>query len=323
MILFLYGEDGFRSREKLRELCRAYADKNPSSDWLDIDAQEYALDTIPAIKRSWGESGLFTVKKLIVVRRLLVASESVLDQALAFFEADMERLEADRERVLILWEEHMPKKNRKLFKFLDKHVVRKQYFEPLKGVRLEQWIVHRIHLIDARTTIERGALVRLASETGGDLFALEQRVRQLVDVCENGRIDEASVASVLIRSVKEKVFEALEALASGHRDRAMLLFEGQLEKGENALYLLSMCAWQWRGLYRAADAYADGFRTSSQLARELHIAPFAAQKFLRRLPDFSAERLRRGFALLSDFERQSKSGRIDPELALSMAVMKL
>lgn len=323
MIIFLYGEDAFRSREKLTELKGAYLGKNPSSGLFDFDATDSSEDAVKNMMQALSESGLFVTKKLVIIRRLMELSDANQKRAIDLLEKKIESLESDKDSVLIFWEEKMPKKTNALFKLLDKQVAKKQHFETLKGVRLEQWIVHRIHLIDAQTSIEKRALPLLVSEMGDDLFLLENELRKLTDFCEDKMIRESDVKTFVEQSVRSTVFEALEALASGNRARALTLFEDQLEKGENALYLLSMCAWQMRNLLKVADGYADGMRQAPILAKELKLHPFVVQKLLRQIGGFPLPRLKSGFALLAELDTQSKSGQIEPKLGLDMFVMKV
>ena len=323
MIIFLYGQDMFRSREKLVELRNAYLEKNPSSGLFEFDGEVASEETIKTIKQTLNESGLFATKKLVILKYFTEAPEFSQKKLAEFLEASLEKMETDKDTILIIWEAMLPKKTNALFKLLDKEIAKKQHFEILKGVRLEQWIIHRIHLIDAQTNIEKKALPLLVSEMGDDLSALQNELRKLVDVCEDKLIREADVALFVSQSVRSLVFEALEALASGNRQRALSLFEAQLEKGENALYLLSMCAWQMRNLLKVADGYADGMRQAPLLAKELKLHPFVVQKLLRQIGGFPIERIKKSFALLVDLDTQSKSGQIDPKLALDMFVMKV
>jgi len=323
MIIFLYGEDAFRSREKLMELRNAYLEKNPSSGLFEFDGDTATEDAIKQLKQTLNESGLFAIKKLVIARRFTESSEFVQKKLTDFLEEKLETLEVDKDSVLIFWEAKMPKKTNALYKLLDTKVAKKQHFEILKGVRLEQWIVHRIHLIDAGTNIEKRALLLLVSEMGDDLSALENELRKLVDFCEDKMIRESDVEMFVSQSVKSMVFESLEALASGNQAKATSLFEDQLKKGENALYLLSMCAWQMRNVLKVADAYEEGIRQAPLLAKELKLHPFVVQKLLRQIGGFSIERIKKSFALLADLDTQSKSGQIDPKLALDMFVMKV
>lgn len=324
MIIFLYGEDSFRSHEKRIELRSAYLEKNPSSGLFEFDAQDDSGDIVKGLSRALGESGLFASKKLVIARGCMSdASEADQKRLAEFLGPKIAGIEADKDTILIFHEDGTPKKTNALFKVLDKHVAKKQEFEVLKGVRLEQWIVHKIHLIDTGTSIEKRALPLLVSEIGEDLHALENELRKLVDFCEDRMIREEDVAVFLERSVKATVFEALEVLASGNRQKALTLFEEQLSRDENALYLLSMCAWQMRNLLKVAEGYADGMRQAPLLAKELKLHPFVVQKLLRQINGFPLERIKNGFSLLADLDTRSKSGQIDPALALDMFVMNV
>jgi DNA polymerase-3 subunit delta len=84
-----------------------------------------------------------------------------------------------------------------------------------------------------------------------------------------------------------------------------------------------MCAWQMRNVLKVADAYEEGIRQAPLLAKELKLHPFVVQKLLRQIGGFPIERIKKSFALLADLDTQSKSGQIDPKLALDMFVMKV
>lgn len=323
MIIFLYGEDAFRSREKLTELRNAYLEKNPSSGLFEFDGDAAPEESVKNIQQTLNEAGLFAVKKLVVLRRFTESSEYIQERLTAFLEEKIERINDDSDTILIIWEALLPKKTNQWYKLLDAKVTKKQHFERLKGIRLEQWIMHRIHLIDARTTIEKQALGMLVAEMGDDLLALHNELRKLVDVCEDSLIRKQDVALFIAQSVQSTVFEALEALASGNRSRAAGLFEEQLQKGEHALRLLAMCEWQMRNLLKVADAYADGFRQAHMIASESALKPFVVQKILRQINGFPMTRTLNGFTLLASLETDSKRGQIDPKLAIDMFVMKV
>jgi DNA polymerase III delta subunit len=324
MILLLYGEDAFRSREKLNELKGAYLKKNPDGSGFfefRFDAGAEGADArVADLIASLETGGLFATKKLVAIRGALGASEMVRKPLLDFLDRDVDRIEKDADTVAVFWEEGVPKKTNKLFRLLDGKAERKQHFESLQGVKLEQWAVKRLQSSGA--TIGRPALQRLLLETGSDLFRLEGELAKLANFVEGRTIAEADVDALLAGSVKATVFEALEALSSGQKARALKLFADQVAKGENALYLLSMCAWQLRNLLRVADAYSQGLRAAPLLAKQLKLHPFVVQKLLRQVPSFPLDRLKKSFALLTDLDVRSKSGALDPKLALDLFVVK-
>lgn len=323
MILFLYGNDSFRSREKLIELRDAYLHKHPSSGLFEIDGIDDGENAVQRLAQALNEAGLFATKKLVIVKRLTEATEEMQEKMTAFLKEIYTSLENDTETVMIVWEEKTLQKTNELLKFLTAKNVKKQQFENLTGMRLEEWMIHRIHKTDARVRIEKRATAFLAAELGDDMYALENELRKLTDACDDGVIRETDVERFLSISVKARVFEALEALASGHRDQALALFEDQLKKGENALYLLSMCAWQLRNLLKVVEGYAEGMHQPAILAQAIKLHPFVVQKLLRQKTGFTIERIKSGFALLADLDTRSKNGSLDPKLALDLFVMKV
>lgn len=324
MILFLYGEDSFRSREKLSQLREAYMAKHADATGLFVYdfSEAQPEETLKNLFSSLGESGLFASKKLVVAKHALLAPEGVRSRLVEYFETRLEMLERDIDTVLVMWEEGKPKKNEKLFKLLDSKVSKKQSFEPLQGTYLEQWVVRRVQMVVPGVSIGRQALSALLFETGSDLFRLDTELRKLANYREEGIIQAEDVKALVTSSSRGTIFEALEALAQGNRSGALQRFAGQLKQGRDAYYLLSMVAWQLRSLLKVSECVSEGMRVPAILAKELKMHPFVVQKLVRAAQVFPLERMRQGFSLLADLDRQSKTGQVDPKLALDLFVMK-
>lgn len=322
MIIVLYGEDTFRSHEKLLELKKAYLEKNTSSGLFEIDGDERSENPVRNLEQSLAESGLFATKKLVIAKNFSHITDIEQEKLHEYIASKFEVLEHDADKVLIFWDES-PKKTNKPFAFLISNCAKKQHFEKLIGIKLLQWIQQRIQLIDAAVRIDRDALELLSLEGAADMFMLENTLRTLVDACDNNRITLTDVSKVVTNSVKSLVFEALEALALGKRNEALRLFEDQLRKGENALYLLTMCAWQMRNMLKVADAYRGGVTMPASLAKTLKLHPFVVQKIIRQMQGFSVERLVRGFGILSELDMQVKKGQLDAKTAVSTFVLTM
>ena len=67
MIIFLYGEDDFRSLEKLKEIEKKFLDKNSSGSGLSsFDFEEDKSIEFAEIRKAFGSKGLFFEKQLIL-----------------------------------------------------------------------------------------------------------------------------------------------------------------------------------------------------------------------------------------------------------------
>lgn len=326
MIIFFHGADGYRSREKTIELKKQYLLKNPGGTGLfeyDFDSANAEL-TMKTLFETVDARGLFATRRFIIVRGLFQSSEPVRQSILGFLESRPDIMERESLTIILFWEIGIPKRNEKLYKFLENKALLQQSFEPLTGTALDRWAVAFLGRFDPPSTITREALRPLLDETGNDLFRLENDLSKLA-LYANGATITRDMVSVLIpaEKLRDTVFSALDALAGGDRKLALRLFAERAESGENALGMLGLCAWQLRLIYRVADAYhAQGLRTADAIARATGIKPFQIGKILRRIGGFPLERLRKGFALLSDFDAEAKSGGTDPALALEMFVMK-
>lgn len=326
MIIFFHGADAYRSREKVAELKKQYLLKNPGGTGLfelafdgegDVRAGEALLEAL-------GTGGLFAAKKFVVARGLLQSEESARQSVLGHLRGHPDIAGRESETILLFWETVPAKKSDPLYKFLDKHALLRQVFDPLSGAALERWAVGFLSRIEPSAKITREALSRVLGETGSDLYRLGNELTKLALYADGTTIDTIMVDRLVpMEALRDTVFAALDRLASGDRKGALRLFSERVEAGENAHGMLGLCAWQLRTVYLVADAYhAQGLRSSDAIARVTGLKPFQAGKVLRQVGGFPVDRVRRGFSLLAELDMEAKSGGTDPALALEMFVMK-
>ena len=126
-------------------------------------------------------------------------------------------------------------------------------------------------------------------------------------------------------SSETTIFQALDAMSRGERQRAFLLFTEEQageSKQESVYGLLSMCAWQLRRLIQIREAFDQGIRDAAGIARETKLPPFAVQNALRSLGGLPLSRLTSGLILLADMDAAMKIGELDPGVALDTFVWK-
>ena len=154
------------------------------------------------------------------------------------------------------------------------------------------------------------------------MFQLDAEVRKLAAYRTNATLREEDIQALSPKVASEEtVFQALDALFSGKKKEAVMLFSRLAEEGES-LGLLGMCAWQWRNIVRTKGALMDGqIRSAMDTAKLLGMHPFAAGKCFHIASRLSMDSLEMSFTVLARLDREAKSGERDPESALLAFVM--
>ena len=331
MILFFFGEDVFRLQEKRAVLKNAFFEKNPrSTGFFEFDFSDGA--SVRAVSECLSQTGLFAAKKFVIAGNIFDASIETRRELAEFLEIHVKDLAVDENRILLILQGSQPKKNEKLWKALAAKEIKSQEFTPLGETAILRWTDQAARRAGARG-IEPEAqkllldVCRIGASRSGeksfvDMFRLDTEVRKLAAYRTGEVIREEDVWTLSPKAASEEtVFQALDALFSGKKKEAAILFS-RLAQGSEPLGLLGMCAWQLRNIIRTKGALSDGqIRTSGEAAKLLGMHPFAAGKCFALASRSPLDALQKSSSLLARLDREAKSGDCDPESALMGFVM--
>lgn len=333
MILFFFGEDSFRLREKRLALKQAFFGKNPgSTGFFEFDFSDGA--EMNALSEHLSHPGLFATKKFIIAGNIFDAPIETRRALAEFLETNRNDIAADENRILLLFQNGQPKKIEKLWKALAVKEVKSQEFAPLGESALLRWMDQVARQAGAQGIEPKAQRLLLdicrvpANRSGGksviDMFQLDAEVRKLAAYRTNATLREEDIQALSPKVASEEtVFQALDALFSGKKKEAVMLFSHLAEEGES-LGLLGMCAWQLRNIVRTKGALMDGqIRSAMDTAKLLGMHPFAAGKCFHIASRLSMDSLEMSFTVLARLDREAKSGERDPESALLAFVMNL
>lgn len=331
MLLFFFGEDAFRNREKRLALKKLFFEKNPgSTGFFEFDFSDGA--DVSALSSCLAQAGLFAAKKFVIAGNIFDAPIETRRALAEFLEKNVKELSGDENRILLLFQDGQPKKNEKLWKALLAGDIKKQEFLILAGAALFKWMDERaresgalgieppakrylseVCLAEAKRQGEKRML---------DMFRLDSELRKLATYRFGDMIREEDVRILSPAPLSdETVFVALDLLFSGRRNEAMEIFANLMKRGD-ALGLLGMCAWQLRNIIRTKGALRNGeIRSGAEAAKLLGMHPFPAGKCFDIASRSSFESLEHSFTHLARLDREAKSGERDPEEALMAFVM--
>jgi DNA polymerase-3 subunit delta len=313
MIIFLYGEDEFRSKRKLAEIKNKFLEKNPDATSGLFDFAESAAK-IGEMLLKLSSGGLFSSKKLAIVKNILENKTAAEDKDLLDFLKKVDKGET-KDLTLVFWEKGKIDKKLKLAKFLLEKA-KKQEFLLLEGAKLKDWLIGEIREMGGgEVSVSPAATEKLTIFVGNDLNLLSKEIEKMVAYKEKGEISEKDVDLLVKSKIDTDIFKTIDSLARGDKKSAMKLLHDHLEAGEDPFYLLSMYFFQFRNLLKVKPL-AQKNQMPHEIAAKLKIHPFVAKKSVEQGRNFSLAQLKDLYKKLCEVDLEAKTGKVEIEMAL-------
>lgn len=328
MIIFLYGEDTFRSRQKLREL------KNKFIKEVDPDGNSIVILaggnlTTGELSEAVGAQSLFTRKRLIIIENIFVNKrEKLLEKADEYLKKKVGKKDKPDDNIIIFWDETTGEKlgSNKLFKYLSAQKYN-QFFKKLSNTETAVWIKKEFTSRGAKAKPQ--SVLSLASMFSGDLWQLNNEIDKLINYKKaqlltesEAIINEDDIGLTCRGNVDENIFALTDAISNKNKALAMKLFEQEIEAGVAETYLLAMIIRQFKILLQVKEAVANGM-SSRKIINQLHLHPFVVQKCSAQVNGFSISLLKKVFSSLIEIDKNIKTGQTDFKAALSLLLVKI
>jgi len=315
MIIFLYGEDGFRSSRKLAEIKNKFTEKNKEGGTLfvfDFQEEDFKAEDL-VMKLASG--GLFSEKKLAILKSALQNKKMAESEALLEF-LKKHKKEEDKDLTLIFWEQEKLDKKNKLVKFLLANS-NSQEFTFISGGKLHGWIKEEIKAKSGgKVGILPAAVERLASFVGPeDLQLLDAEMEKLVNYKGTGEISETDIDSMVKSRINTDIFKTIDALSGEDKSLAMEYLHNHLNAGDDPFYLLSMYFFQFRNLLKVKPLLEKNIM-EHEIAGKLKLHPFVVKKSAMQGRNFSLARLTEIYKNLCELDYAAKTGKVEIGLAL-------
>jgi DNA polymerase III delta subunit len=124
------------------------------------------------------------------------------------------------------------------------------------------------------------------------------------------------------QSLEAKIFDALDLLAAGKKEKSLVLFRILLEQ-DDVFRTLGMCAWQIRQMLTVEGYIIQGITDKTKISELTKIHPFVVQKIQGTLSSFPHRRLVKSLGLLAQIDRGLKKSEYTSVSALDTFVLKM
>lgn len=322
MIIFLYGTDTYRSRQRLR-FYRAGFIKKYDPQGLNVVSLDGGKLTMEEFRKNVSQVGFLAKKRFIVIENILRDNKKIEEPLFDYL-----KNEWLDDNVLIFLEEtedegSFKKKRKKaaaspLLEFLlDKKA---EEFSWLNGEELNKWI--RSEVKKRGGIITEAAVLELASLVGADLWNMAGEIEKLINYTNKKNITASDVQLLVKAKFDENIFHLTDALASRDAKQSFKLLNDQMSSGAHELYLLTMLIRQFRILLQTREIL-DQESNYYTIASRLRLHPFVAQKAVRDARRFSLEELKNIYRQLLEMDIKIKSTAEDPRVMFDLLITKI
>jgi len=308
MIIFLYGQDTYRSRRKLNEIVEHYKKIHKSGlnlkyfDGKTVDFEEF--------KNEIQSVSMFAEKKLIILEEAFTNQnfkEGFLKTSKQF---------TDSNNIILFYEIEKISSSDPLFKFLEKHA-KSQEFKLLKGENLKNWVKKEIE--NYKVKINSVALRKLTDYVGDNLWQMVNEIKKLASYKKNKEIRVEDINLLVKPKIEPEIFKTIDAIASKNKKQALELIHKHLEKGDSPSYLLSMINFQFRNLLIIRDLIEKN-KSPYILSKEAQLHPYVIKKSYSQARKFKIDELKKIYQKIFQVDLAIKTGKIDPETALDLLI---
>jgi len=312
MIYFLYGPDNFRSKKKLNEIIEEYRKIHKSGlNLIYIDVKEIDFKSFYS---NFKITSMFAEKKLIILKNVFLTK----NENAKFQEEFLENLNIiqDLKDIVIIYEGDAVDQRTKFFKELKKKV-KCQEFKILQPAVIAKWVFNEFE--NKGIKINADAVALLLSYTENNLWRLSNEINKLINYLSIGKQIKKEDVELLVKSnIENDIFKTIESLALKNKKEALTLLHRHIENGDNALYLLSMIAYQFRNLLIIKDLMDKKISLSNS---GLH--PFVIKKTSYLCRSFSLDQLKDIYQKIFEIDTDIKIGKINAELSLDLLVSQI
>ena len=334
MFIFLYGEDTYRSSQKLREIINEYRKVHKTGlNLIYFDCQNSSFEEF---KNSVQSISMFHEKKLIILKQGFF-NTNFKEKFLQW--AKSANIAKETDNIIMVYENQTVKKTDALFKFLNTKA-KSQEFNFFAGAKLQEWVDKEFEKYGAR--IESLARAKLINFVGNDLWHMSQEIKKLSAYKLKGVIQAKDVELLVVPKIETDIFKTIDAIAQKNKKLALLLLHKHLEKGDAPLYLLSMINFQFRNLLVVKDfmerrsAGVSSLRGASPTGRSdaaispgynairipgMH--PYVARKTSAQARKFTFDKLKKIYYRLLAIDTGIKTGKVNAQMALDMFVISI
>lgn len=330
MIIFLHGTDTYRSKQKLNDLKEGFI-KRKDEKGLNVSVIEADSLTLDELRKSFLSSGLFSEKRLLIIKNILSEKPAKKDGKEKLFEEIIKMLKKsrkDKDNILVFWDREINEKQlnsgqKTLYQLLKKE----KYAEEFKTLRLpeiKKWV--RKQISQQGFQIQDQASELLINAFGNDLWLLKNELEKLTawkTSEEKKEITLSDVQKIILPKFEQDIWQLVDCLGQKNKARALKILSDQFKQNVDVSQIISLLAHQYRTIFRIKSCLEiRPVNNHYQLSKILGLHPFVCQKGLVQEKNYSLRELKKTYQQLLKIDLLRKTRKIDSEALLDLLIVK-
>ncbi len=311
---FIFGDESFLVEENVTRLIAPFGinQRDTFEGVFDIDA----------LLQSSSMSGLFSTKKIIILKNPWFLSKAVS-------EPDIEKLKQflstsqDAGHMILIYQLGSVDQRKKAAGILKKKcsVTQHHAYKDWEQDKVLQWISDRAKKIGKELT--RDAALALEEIGGTNLRQLAGELDKCaVYIGDNTEIT-ADDIKALCASATTSIFDFNEAMKQHHTPNMIQSLTRLLDHGDDPVMLLGLSTANIRLYTQLIALSAEGLR-SDAIAKAIGKNPYFIQRLLPEVKKaYDLDTLKKAYTLLADADFAIKSGKKKPKVALELAILSI
>lgn len=316
MIIFLYGKDTYRSKQQLKKMVEKFkVERDPQGyNVVDLDCEKEDKNNI---LQQMLTSPFLAEKKMVILKNLLTTTEH--KDFLKEIKSRIVENNFPENNIIVFWENTDVFKNKNSKELSEILKVEKfaQFFGELKGLDLSNWIKQEV--VSRGGKIDLPSLNYLLQNFSLDMWSLSNLLDQLLSY--NIEINLPITQKFLEEKIDDNIFNLVDAIVAGQKNKAFKMIRKQYEKGEDAQFIFAMLLRQFRILLEMREIYEkqDSIH-SNDLAKMLGLHPFVVTKSLAFVKRYTLSHLKNIYLKLLEMDTKTKTGQGDQSFLLDIFV---
>jgi len=340
MIIFFYGDNNFKAKQKIGELQKKF--------FQEVDPNEHSFNVLDGATADLGEiSQTINTGSLFTKKRLTLIENIFSNKKTTFLEEFSDYLQnnnvAKGDDVLVIYEPKIKSqrgkivksspggdrdnplsvKEKKLFDFLSQQEF-VQEFKPLTPAELSAWI--KSEITKKGGSIKPSAINELIRYSNNDLWQLNNEIDKLISYKKVGdisaEIDNIDVEQICSKAVEDNIFALTDALGNKNKALALKTLEDQYHLDTADEYLLAMLLRQFKIILQL-KVMIDSGENTTKIGPFLGLHPYVAQKSATQAKYFSLTQLKEIISDLTHLDYLNKTGQTDFKTGLNLLIAKI
>lgn len=283
---------------------------------MNLDTFDHETKDIQGVLDSMETLPFFAPKRIVVLKHMGLFESKNKNKA----EAILNQLKRTGETTVCIIIEAKVDKRSKLYKYVAKegYVHEFGYLEERELIR---FIARRLKRSGKK--IGQSSATYFIQTVGYELNHVVKEIDKLIDYCMEEEVIEISdIQQVCTVHLESRIFALVDAIGMKNREEALRLYQDMMALREPETRILFMISRQLSLIYQA-KILSEQRQTSQQMAKELKVPGFVANKLVQQSRHFTMDDLELALSSLVDAEYAFKSGGLELKTSIELLILQL